>query len=484
MISVVAPLVQTYRLESQQSFDSEPELHMEVSGSLETWYRDYYDHPVAHYFLYIVVWNSGNASSCFVNVNFSIRKGVYIIESGLIPIGNLSKGEVQNVTKMFELGDGYYEANLALETPSKVWDTFKDNFAISFPRSGFGDFVRFYVTPRDPIIQSVLNNVGRDVDSLYGWVGDNIGYVNDSDAHGVRDYWQLPYETLNLTTGDCEDQAFLLCSLIRASGVSAEDVFMAIGTVDESGHAWVVIKAVSGWRVLEPTAKGIIERFLVDLVEFFSLTDRKYYCTSNDLYFEEINHSNNLPCVFQSFEGWWIDNYRLQGSRVTVEIGCQVTLKINVTNSGYYIFIGLVKIEAKKDIVWGMDLVFASEIYSISLYPGESLQLGLTFIADEVTEDAAWKTRHYYYKVYTCFACIYDPTNANTRECLFVVPKSFNTDLNKDGIINILDIAIVAKAFGTKPGDLNWNPVADLNKDNVINIIDVATVARDYGKTT
>jgi len=56
-------------------------------------------------------------------------------------------------------------------------------------------------------------------------------------------------------------------------------------------------------------------------------------------------------------------------------------------------------------------------------------------------------------------------------------------DINGDGKINILDIAIVAKAYGTKPGDPKWNPSANVNNDNIINILDIAIVAKDYGKT-
>jgi hypothetical protein len=65
-----------------------------------------------------------------------------------------------------------------------------------------------------------------------------------------------------------------------------------------------------------------------------------------------------------------------------------------------------------------------------------------------------------------------------------ILTMRYFADLNGDGVINIIDIAIVARAFGTKPGDPNWNEVADLNKDGWINIIDIATVARDFGKTT
>jgi len=55
-------------------------------------------------------------------------------------------------------------------------------------------------------------------------------------------------------------------------------------------------------------------------------------------------------------------------------------------------------------------------------------------------------------------------------------------DLNKDGHIDIFDIRIVSKAFGSEPGDPNWNPVADVNKDGVVDIFDLRAVARHYGE--
>jgi len=56
-------------------------------------------------------------------------------------------------------------------------------------------------------------------------------------------------------------------------------------------------------------------------------------------------------------------------------------------------------------------------------------------------------------------------------------------DLNGDCTVNIIDLNIVARAYGTRPGNEKWNPVADLNDDDVINIIDMNIVARQYGKT-
>jgi hypothetical protein len=64
-----------------------------------------------------------------------------------------------------------------------------------------------------------------------------------------------------------------------------------------------------------------------------------------------------------------------------------------------------------------------------------------------------------------------------------ILTLRYFADLNGDGVINIIDVAIVARAFETKPGDKNWNSNADLNNDGIINIVDVATVAREFGKT-
>jgi len=58
-----------------------------------------------------------------------------------------------------------------------------------------------------------------------------------------------------------------------------------------------------------------------------------------------------------------------------------------------------------------------------------------------------------------------------------------NPDVNRDGRVNILDIFAVARAFGSKPGDPNWNQAADLDNNGVINILDIFAVAKDFGKT-
>ncbi len=55
-------------------------------------------------------------------------------------------------------------------------------------------------------------------------------------------------------------------------------------------------------------------------------------------------------------------------------------------------------------------------------------------------------------------------------------------DINKDGIVDIFDCVIVALAFGSKPGDTNWNPVADINSDNLVDIFDIVVVALHFSE--
>jgi subtilisin family serine protease len=63
----------------------------------------------------------------------------------------------------------------------------------------------------------------------------------------------------------------------------------------------------------------------------------------------------------------------------------------------------------------------------------------------------------------------------------FITEVTFDTfpprdpvDVNGDGVINIIDIVIVATAFG---GDAALTPTADVNGDGVINIVDLISVA-------
>jgi len=69
-----------------------------------------------------------------------------------------------------------------------------------------------------------------------------------------------------------------------------------------------------------------------------------------------------------------------------------------------------------------------------------------------------------------------------SQEIGYVISPVLIGDINGDGTVNILDISLVARAFGSEPGHPNWNAAADLNNDEVISIVDIYMVAKEYGK--
>ncbi len=55
-------------------------------------------------------------------------------------------------------------------------------------------------------------------------------------------------------------------------------------------------------------------------------------------------------------------------------------------------------------------------------------------------------------------------------------------DTNKDSRVDMRDIALTARAFGSYPDHPRWNQIADINQDNKINMIDIAQIAKNFGK--
>ena len=409
--------------DSEPINNTKPGLSLHITSQLENWNQISTNNSIAEYVVNIRVKNTGISQPTEATVNFEIRNQTEILEKGTIDFGIINENQAKNVTQRHQFKEGTYQTTYTLKTSSTEWDTFKDQFKVDLPRQGFGDHVRFYITPNNPTIQTHLLTTGDDLNTIYTWVGENIQYKFDQDIYGKMEYWQLPDETLSLKTGDCEDQAFLLCSLLRASGIKAEDIFVALGSVENQGHAWVIIRTQIGWRTLEPTAEGIVDRIVTDIFEFLNIQGRSYYFASNDQYFEEINPSNNLSYINQQFTGWFKDNLKLDGNTITTKVNQQIKLKITVTNTGNHVYYGFIQIKIQKDIVNGLDTTETTQTYPITLNPNSTKQLELNFAPKEITEDTPLKCRQYYYQVSTCFSTIYNPDNPNTRERIYTTAQ-------------------------------------------------------------
>jgi len=56
-------------------------------------------------------------------------------------------------------------------------------------------------------------------------------------------------------------------------------------------------------------------------------------------------------------------------------------------------------------------------------------------------------------------------------------------DLSKDGEVDMGDLRITAQAFDKRQGQTGWDPRADINRDGIVNILDIIIVARNFGRT-
>jgi hypothetical protein len=59
---------------------------------------------------------------------------------------------------------------------------------------------------------------------------------------------------------------------------------------------------------------------------------------------------------------------------------------------------------------------------------------------------------------------------------------TFPEDIDRNGKVDIIDVAMVSGAFGSYPGHPRWNPACDLNRDGRVDVADVAAVTSSFGK--
>lgn len=168
--------------------------------------------------------------------------------------------------------------------------------AASLPRStSYPEILELYITPHSSYVRQLLAQIlankpilRTEFGAIQQWVDLNIAYNSDYSLHGASEYYQLPFETASSRSGDCEDYAILLCSLLRAYGIPAEEVYVAFGFNADGtiGHAYLIEHwYYNEWRVIEPRSSfpllTDIESWLVDL-------EYEDVCYFNDLYYVEV----------------------------------------------------------------------------------------------------------------------------------------------------------------------------------------------------
>jgi len=82
----------------------------------------------------------------------------------------------------------------------------------------------------------------------------------------------------------------------------------------------------------------------------------------------------------------------------------------------------------------------------------------------------------------------YSTTNQTTFTVILVGDITGRVYGVPDGKVDVKDVSMVARAFGSEPGQSNWNPIADITgpeylvPDGKVDARDVSLVARKFGK--
>lgn len=134
---------------------------------------------------------------------------------------------------------------------------------------------RVLIMLEDPVVRAKVEEVTRlcktteeKQQAIFEYVRKEIKYVTEGNPKEYSypqsylrfkfDFWQLPRETIEWRSGDCEDVSILLCTMMRTAGVPASDIRIMLGTIYFEGfllggHAWTEFKMGDQWYVLEST---------------------------------------------------------------------------------------------------------------------------------------------------------------------------------------------------------------------------------------
>lgn len=268
------------------------ELEITLGQLREEWTRDFYsDRPAWKVEWQCEIYCYGD--TCAENAQFSFLIDGIEISSSTIP--RIEPGARKTVSPFQKTFTAYQtNHNLKATVASDLaYDDYMTQVSVpSLPRYMPLNIAKLFVTPDDPEVTKKVDGILDNKPFFYtDWMAirDYVGgiqYLGDSKAYGQDDYWQLPYETIRLQRGDCEDQAILLCTMLRSAGWSPNNVYVAGG----EGHAWVSFKVLDlfghpVWIRLEPTSGGILLGTFADLIS--TLIGGDVYCHFNDIYYQE-----------------------------------------------------------------------------------------------------------------------------------------------------------------------------------------------------
>jgi hypothetical protein len=135
---------------------------------------------------------------------------------------------------------------------------------LQFPNRKIAQLAQEIVAPGD--------SNDEKAEKILQWVLDHIEYRSDLENYGAEEYWAYPTLTLSRQSGDCEDGAFLIHSLMLHARIPPTRIMTYGGYViagegaSTGGHGWTVYRRETDdeWVVLDwsyyPSRTPVAER--------------------------------------------------------------------------------------------------------------------------------------------------------------------------------------------------------------------------------
>lgn len=93
------------------------------------------------------------------------------------------------------------------------------------------------------------------------------------------------------------------------------------------------------------------------------------------------------------------------------------------------------------------------------------------------TYDLAFKASHWLRKTVTGIVV------TGSADVTGVDVSLINGDIDGDNEVTLFDFSELVVAFGSAPGDSNWNPNADPDGDEDVSLFDFGILVRNFGET-
>jgi hypothetical protein len=206
----------------------------------------------------------------------------------------LTSAESALAETKFDLTDTRHQLDIASGKNTELLDNYSSLRQEIYQKLGNDEDSKLFITPDDPAVIAKVQEIAgafsdesnerwRDYKRMYDWVVDNIEYSSDTGLpilpaapdgllQWMPEYWRTPAETLADRTGDCEDMANLLASLMLSYNNQQYAVWLIVIHNGDSGHVAVALPVAGDKLVIFDPAGNYYSGEKVGYVQSSTIT--------------------------------------------------------------------------------------------------------------------------------------------------------------------------------------------------------------------